>query len=305
MTAVTERRDSPRILAGTAADIEVSVYQDGDLVDIADAPAPTCVLTNADTGATFVSNPTVTEVPTGKLRVSLTAAQTVTPARLRAEWSFTVQGGAAQTLVTFHEIVGDVLFTLSEARAFDHGAVSSEATYPDAAVLAMRDRIAEAFEDITGVAFGTRATRYVCDGDGGIELWLPSMRCQAVSTAAIRERGTVTWTEFTPDELADLLLSANGRLIRETLGIWSYGQRNVRVDYTHGWERVPLEVKRAGLWVLRDHLAGNNLPRNALSQVDELGTFQLATPGQRGAWFGIPEVDEVLRRYSEKVPGLA
>jgi hypothetical protein len=305
MTAVTERLDSPRILAGTAADIEVSVYQDGDLVDIAAAPAPACVLTNADTGATFVASPTVIEPTPGKLRISLTAAQTATPVRLRAEWSFTVEGGQAQVVVTYHEIAGDVLFTLSEARAFDHGALSSETAYPDIAVLTMRDRIAEAFEEITGVAFGTRATRSICDGDGSIALWLPSMRCQAVSAVAIRERGTTTWTSFTPDDLADLLLSPNGRLIRETLGSWSYGQRNIRVDYTHGWERVPLEVKRAALWVLRDHLAGNNLPRNALSQVDELGTFQLATPGQRGAWFGIPEVDEVLRRYSAKLPGIA
>lgn len=304
MTAVTERLDSPRILAGTAADIEVSVYQDGDLVDIAPSPAPACVLTNADTGETFVASPTVTEVPAGKLRVTLTAAQTATPVRLRADWTFTV-GATAQTAATYHEITGDVLFTLAEARAFDHGAVANTTTYPDADVLAMRDRIIEAFEEITGVAFGARATRVVLDGPGGSELWLPTMRCLAVSAAAMRERGTTTWTALTAGELADLLLYSNGLLVRESLGSWTYGQRNIRIDYTHGWERVPLEVRRAGLWVLRDHLTGNNLPRNAISQVDELGTFQLSTPGIRGAWFGIPEVDEVLRRYMEKVPGLA
>lgn len=304
MTAVTERLDSPRVLAGTAADIEVSIYQDGGLVDIAASPAPSCVLTNADTGATFVASPTVTEVPAGKLRVTLTAAQTATPVRLRADWTFTV-GATAQTVTTYHEITGDVLFTLGEARAFDHGAVANTTTYPDADVLAMRDRIIEAFEEITGVAFGARATRAVLDGLGSTELWLPSMRCLAVSAAAIRERGTATWTALTGSEIADLLLYPNGLLVRESLGSWTYGQRNIRIDYTHGWERVPLEVRRAGLWVLRDHLTGNNLPRNAISQVDELGTFQLSTPGIRGAWFGIPEVDEVLRRYMEKVPGLA
>lgn len=301
---VTEALASPRLVAGVAGSIEVTVYGDGEAIDILDAPAPTCALVNADTGATFIESAPVTEVPTGRLRVSLTAAQTATPARLKATWTFSVGDPAvAQTLVTYHEIVGDVPFTLSEARAFDAGALQSSTKYPDADILAMRDRIAEAFEEICGVAFGTRATRETLDGSGRAVVWLAKAKCIAVSAAATRSGAT--WTELTEDELADLQLAPNGRLDRERRGVWPEGRRNVRVDYTHGWERVPLEIRRAALWVLRQHLAGSNLPANAISQVDPLGTFQLSIPGRReNTWFGIPEADEVLSRYGLKLPGI-
>ena len=300
--AVTEGLGSPRLLAGVAGEVSVTVYGDGEAVDIADSPAPSCVLVNADTGAAFVESPVVVEVATGRLVVSLTAAQTATPARVKATWSFTV-GAAAQTLVSYHEICGDVLFTLSEARAFDGAALANESKYPDATLLAWRDRIAEEFEDICGVSFGSRATREVLSGSGRTSVWLPRMKCQAVSAAALRSH--TTWTALTSDELADLQLEPNGKLVRDVLGVWPEGVRNVRVDYTHGWERVPLGIRRAGLLVLRQYLPGSNLPANAISQVDSLGTFQLSIPGRReNTWFGIPEADEVLGRYRLRLPGV-
>ena len=76
--------------------------------------------------------------------------------------------------------------------------------------------------------------------------------------------------------------------------------RNIRVDYTHGYQPIPYEVKRAAMWVARNYLTGSNMPRNAISQVDELGTFRLAVPGERGSWFGLPEVDRVLRDYRSR-----
>lgn len=301
-TAVTERLDSPRILAGTAAEIRVTVHQDGEPVDVSDSPAPTVVLTNADTGATITPATGVAEEATGKLVQVLSPTET-TVRRLKAVWSCTVNS-AAITLTTYHEVVGALLFALSEARAFDRDALADDTRYTDLAILEARDQIAEAFEDICDVSFGTRATREVHDGPGGSELWLERMMCDTVSAAAIREHGTQTWTALTSDELADLLLYPNGKLVRESLGSWTVGRRNVRVDYSHGYQGVPLEIKRAALMVLRDQAPGSNIGMRALSETNDLGTFRLAVPGENGRWFGIPAVDEALSRYRRKVPAV-
>lgn len=300
MTAI-ERLSSPRIMAGTAAEIWTAVYHDGQPAVIAPTPAPTCQIVDADTGDIVLASPTVA-ISAGRLTVSISPGQAPAPARWRAEWQFTIDGLGSQTLTTYHEVVGDQLFSLSEARTFDHGALSSGTAYSDWAILAMRDRIAEAFESITGVAFGLRASRYILDGDGTSSIWLPASRCHSIRAIATRTHGSKVWQPFTTQQLEAVTVSPHGRLVNE-VGIWPLGIANVRVDLLHGWERVPLEIRRAALWVLRDHLSGSNLPRNAISQVDELGTFQLSTPGVRGAWFGIPEVDEILRRYSERTPG--
>lgn len=298
--AVTDRLDSPRILAGTRGELRVQVSQDGLPVAIT---SPGVVLTNADTGAAITPASAVAAEETGKLVQVLSGSETATPQRIKAAWTANVDG-QAMTFTTYHEVVGDVLFTLAQARAWDGGALGSKERYPDATVLEARDRVAEAFEDICGVSFGTRGTRETLDGTGGDTAWLSRMECQAVSAAATRDAGGTTWTALTASELADCLLWPNGKLVRESLGTWPAGSRNVRVDYTHGHARVPLEIREAALMVVRERLTGTDLPRNSLTQVNELGTFRLATPGERGAWFGIPVVDEALRRYRRRLPGV-
>ncbi len=57
--------------------------------------------------------------------------------------------------------------------------------------------------------------------------------------------------------------------------------------------------------MLRDQLTGSNLPRNAISQSSELGTFSLSVPGLRGSYYGLPQADEVINRYSVRLPGVA
>lgn len=298
-TPVTERLDSPRILAGTRGELRLTVFQDGETVDLS---SPSVVLTNADTGETITPGTAVAEENTGKLLQVLTAAETATPRRIKAVWTVTA-GGNAMTFTTYHEVVGDLLFTLAEARSFDKGALANAEEYPDADILAGRDVIWEQFEDICGVRFGTAATREILDGSGTAGLWLQWREAQAVSASATRS--LATWTALDSDDLADLFISPNGRLIRETRGYWPTGSRNIRVDYTHGYARVPLEIRRAALVVLRDQLPGSNLTNRALSQTNEFGTFRIAAPGERDKWFGIPLVDEALSRYARRLPGIA
>lgn len=291
-----ERTGSARILKGTAGVLEITVYSNGTATD---PTLASVAVVDGQGNAVVTGAAAITGGSSGKVTATIDDAQTAEVADLTATWTLTV-GANSQTFTTYHRIVGDLLFTEAELRAFDRDAVSDTATYTDALILEAHDLVAEAFEQVTGAAFGLRFAREVLDGDGVTTLWLPSMQVGSVLAAAIRTAGTSTWTALTAGELADLLVSPSGRVIRDSLGYWTFGMRNIRVDYTHGYQPIPYEVKRAAMWVARNYLTGSNLPRNATSQVDALGTFRLAVPGERGSWFGFPEVDRVLRDYRSR-----
>lgn len=299
--AVIERVGAGSVLRGAVSTLEITVYSDGVATD----PTVASVTAVDEQGnAVGIGAASITGGSTGK--VTTAAAVSTTAKSLTLTWSLTV-GGTAQTFTTYHEVLGDFLFTEAELRAFDGGAVANTTTYTDSDISNARELVRVGFEQICNVAFGERAKRAVLDGDGTATIWLGDMQVKSVTAAATRETGSATWTALTVAELADLLVSPNGRVIRDSLGTWPSGNRNVRVDYTYGYQPIPGEVRRAAMWVARNYLTGSNIPRNAISQVDDLGTFQLSVPGQRGSWYGFPEVDRVLRDYRSRnsIPGVA
>lgn len=299
-----DRVGSADILRGTAGVLEVALSMDGVATDPDASPAPTVTVLDG-AGAVLVATTAAAIVGSGsgKLRLTLTPAQTAQVNDLTAMWTFTV-GGAAQAATTYHRIVGDVLFTIGEARAFDGGALASTTGYPDAAILAARDRIAEAFAEICGTAFGARYAREPLDGDGSESIRVSQGRVLAVRT--VRTRSAGTWTAFTAAELADLIAYPTSLLYRETLGTFPAGRRNVEVEYEHGLQPVPAELRLAALRLLRDQLVKSPLDDRATSQAGEFGTFALATAGRNGSYFGLPLVDEVLHRYrAERLPVVA
>ena len=218
-------------------------------------------------------------------------------------WTFTA-GGAVEAATTYHRIVGDVLFTLGDARAFDGGALGSTTGYPDAAILAARDRIAEAFAEICGTSFGASYARDLVDGDGSESIRVP--QCRVLTVRAVRTRSAGVWTPFSAAELTDLIVYPTSLLYRETLGTFPAGRRNVEVECEHGLQPVPAEIRLAALRLLRDQLVKSPLDDRATSQAGEFGTFSLATAGRNGSYFGLPLVDEVLNRYrAERLPVVA
>ena len=294
--AVIERVGAGRILKGAAGSLEITVYSDGTLTD---PTVASVAVVDGQGNVVTTGAATLVGGSSGRVTASVDDAQTSEVKTLTATWTLTV-GGNSQTFVTTHEVIGDVLFSEAELRAFDGSALSNATTYTDAAIQAMHEMVREAFEQICHVAFGARFKRDYFDGDGCATLWLRDMQVQSILAAAIRTAGTQTWVALSGSELADLLLDSNGRLVRDSLGYWTSGKRNIRVDYVYGYQPVPLEVKRAAMWIARNNLTGSNMPRNAISQVDELGTFRLAVPGERGSWFALPEVDRVLRDYQAR-----
>ncbi|MGE5501669.1 MAG: hypothetical protein ACM3W4_07070 [Ignavibacteriales bacterium] len=302
--SVLDRVGSADILRGSAGLLDVALTLDGVPADPDPAPAPT--VTVLDGGGALLVAPTPAALVgggSGRLRLALSPAQTAQVHDLTALWSFAV-GGVQQSATTRHRVVGDVLFSLAEARAFDGGALASSATFPDAAILAARDRITDAFAEICGVAFGARYARDVLDGDGSESIRVAEQRILSVLAVAVR--GVDGWTPFSPDELTDVIVYPRGLLYRETFGVFPAGRRNVEVQYEHGLQPVPAEIRLAALRLLRDQLVKGPLDDRATSQAGEFGTFALATAGRNGSYFGLPLVDEVLHRYrAERLPVVA
>ncbi|WP_162625006.1 hypothetical protein [Streptomyces cadmiisoli] len=72
------------------------------------------------------------------------------------------------------------------------------------------------------------------------------------------------------------------------------------ITVTYGISPPPADVKRAALLRVRDLLVSVNsgIPDRAVSfQVNDMGTYQLATAGRAGFETGLPEVDAILERY--------
>ena len=166
--AVIERVGAGRILKGAAGSLEITVYSDGTptdptLASVAVVDGQGNVVT---TGAAAIVGGS-----SGRVTASVDDAQTAEVKTLTATWTLTV-GGNSQTFVTTHEVIGDVLFTEAELRAFDNNTLSNTTTYTDAAIQAMHELVREAFEQIAHVAFGARFKRDYFDGDGCATLWL-------------------------------------------------------------------------------------------------------------------------------------
>lgn len=287
---------STRFLRGTAATLTIQVYEDGVAVTPDGTPAVKVTIVTGD-GVTLVDNQDATLA--GSLATyDLTPTQTADVNTLTATWTIeTADGEPVETFTTEHEIIGDFLFTIADARAWEGGELADSASYPDAAIRSYRDGIQDAFEQITKHAWGLRFRREIHDGDGSDELLTKADDVQTVRAAATRSGST--WTALTADQLADVLVYPYGALVRESSS-WPAGRRNVRVDLEIG-RSIPLQLRTAALRILRHWMTTTDIPDRAIMEVSENGTYQLAVAGRQNAWFGIPDVDSVLARYRSVV----
>lgn len=292
-----EQLSSPRIVAGQPGDIYLYPYSDGAL--LTGTPTSLAIDIVDEAGTAIVTAGTPTWDGTNKrLTFALTTVQNPRPRVLRATWQFTT-GGNAYAMEAVHEAVGELLFSEAEARAYDKAALASTTTYPADTLLRTRDQVHDAFEDIVGAGLGARGVREVADGSGKTTMMLERTAVQRVRS--VSTRSGATWTAFSSDELADIVVDPWGPIERETRGAFPSGRRNVAVEYEHGLSPIPLDLRQAGLRLTRNLLVSSNLSDRALAETNQLGTFRIAVAGLReGAWFGIPPVDSVLQFYRDR-----
>lgn len=288
-----------QILRGVAADLSwQNVGADGEAS--APAGAVTVTVTRAD-GTVVATAQATAGTGSGPRTYTLTAANNTALDFLTAVWT---DAGDGSTHTTYIEVVGAFYFTVAEARLSD-AVLADTSKYPTATIAAARREVEEEFERICDLAFVPRYRRQTFSGIGSTSLLLDRPHARTIRSVW-NYSDHDSYTAFTADELASLVLDEWGLITSRTSVAFPSGNRNLVVAYEHGMSRPPAEVKRAALQRLRYCLnkARGGIPDRATSfSVTEGGTYQLDTAGPDKT--GMPDVDAVLARYSLKVPGLA
>jgi hypothetical protein len=266
----------------------------GVLTDLDGPSGGTCTVTlTRPDGTTGPASGTVTHVSTGKYSFVLAGQPEVT--LLDVAWSGTINSKPV-TKRTRVEVVGDLLFTLAQAKAWDGGAIPA-AGVTDDQILAKRISLLDDLERPTrcNVAFVPRFTREPLNGDGRGMLVVPHLLthrllsvtvngvAQSVGSYTLQRSGILEATSnYTPS------------------GTFAGGRQNVVVEYVRGHEQVPGPVSEAALRVARALLVPSNIGDRATSITNDAGTILLATAG-RGSYqpYGIPLADSVLAAYRE------
>lgn len=185
-------------------------------------------------------------------------------------------------------------FTVAEFRAAYPTLTADK--YPDDKVEQTRLLAEEAFEDACDVAFVPRTAVDTVDADGAY-IDLPHRRVRSISSAV--------------SALDDAAIDVTGARVAGTAAAfnpagWGYGYSQITVTYIHGHATPPRRVKQAVMILTRQWLIDGPISRRETQQVmAETGAVtNLSTPGLFGAEFGLPEVDQCVRRYRE-IGGLA
>lgn len=293
-----------RIVRGLATTYRAT-FRDESSGAVVDPGVTTVGIVNA-TGSTIVAAGSPMDGTGATARTyELLSVDTALLDRFVVTLSSATYGNVETTL----EIVGRQLFTIPEMRAYSDNALLDTLKYPDAAIIDVRDRITDEFEQICGVSF---VPRYDLSTDAGpvrdsSHLLLvksngdPALRVTRIRSVETRAVTSTDWTAADTTDLDTTFATMYGDIVRES-GTWTSGVENVRVGFEHGYETPPLAIKTAAMVLARYLLVPSNLNSRALTDTGEFGSTILATAGRFGDHYGIPAVDSVLDRYTERVP---
>ncbi|MGW0690285.1 hypothetical protein [Streptomyces sp. NPDC002738] len=208
------------------------------------------------------------------------------PTKLGAYAAFWVYSGGYERF-TF-EAVGTLLVSVGDIRAFEE-VLSDRVKFPTLALTRARDVATEEFERITDRSFVVQGRTEMVTASPWGHVPLTSFDVQSV-TGVTYSGGTIDPSAYS--------LDGTGGLSFGSLPV-SPGTP-LAVTYAYGFDRVPDDVRRAALLRVRDLLvsASSGIPDRAVSfQVNDMGTYQLATAGRAGFETGLPDVDAILARY--------
>jgi hypothetical protein len=270
-----------RVLRTASAVLTREVYAGEDLVDAAAGMMVT--VTRLD--GTVVSGPVVADHPgTGRYTYTLPGQPDLDT--LNVAWTGTV-GGSIVTLTDRVEIVGGFFFELAEARGSD-SSLSDPLRYPTAALADKRLEVEVECERICGWAFVPRHGRIILPGIGGNVLTLPIQRLRAIRSIS---------TTIQPGVAA---------LVRYDGGVFPLGTANIVVEFEHGWDYPPEDLKEKSMYRLRSllNLTRSGVPDRVSSYSTPDGAVYRITLPTRGST-GIPEVDAVYSRHEAPPLGFA
>jgi hypothetical protein len=283
------------VQVGHTATLEATFFADGVPTDDG---TPTIGITRADGTVLVPPGTATTSGGTGVRRYALAAQPEVN--LLKATWT-----GATQTVTTWAEVVGDILYTLAamrDVRVAGDKPFANTVTYPNSLLLDKRAEVTDDFEARTGYSFIPRFAREILNGDGSSQLVLPQIRCSKLLSVTI---------DGTAQQTSDFTLASSGVLAWKRGGWFSTLQRqNVVVEIAYGWDRPPAVISSAGLartaMLLQPSLIGTvstwTTPDGVSYSYDQAGQrFQ----GGGIRHYGVPAIDSVLNSPSYSALGAA
>lgn len=286
-----------RVLRNTAATVSVTFYNGSTPVE-ADG-AVTVVVKKAD-GSTLLSTNATNEAAVGVYSVVIPAQANLNS--LRITWTGTFTGTPA-TIENEVEIVGGFYFSIGELRNYE-AAFANTTKFPDDALIDARDQVEAEFEDICGRAFVQRFAReesVEIDPDQDM-LWLEYP--EATRFTVLEQNSADLIGYYNSGYLIRDKDSPRGiHVVGQAVGLFNYDTMYypISAEYEYGMTKVPIPIKQKALKRAKQFLLGlkSTIDERATTMIiPDVGTVNLATPGQRGAETGVPDIDVVLRRYS-------
>lgn len=290
-----------RLLQNVAGKIEVTLLStDGAPVD-ADGSLTVDIYDGA--GVHFAGPFVVADHPsTGVYRYTLPAASTAIMDVYKAVWT---DPGNTNAYVTRYEVVGGLIVSVGELRAFRRNKLADPAKYLTADLIDARETAEAILEYNCGVGFTPRSRRWTLAGFGSRLLtappdahagWIivPDHRLRRLYAASI---------DGVAVDVNEITVEPSGRLYRPGgWGIASLGNlRNVSLHYEHGYDEPPPRIVRAAKLLVLHEVVESSLDDRTISITDEVGTRQIAVPGGRFGTTGIPEVDATIGDYDERL----
>ncbi len=262
--------------------------------EIANPGTTTVTVTRAD-DTVVATGAAATESAAYLLSYSLAASNNTQLDWLKAVWT---DASDSTTWTTYHEVVGGFYASVAEIRLRDKNLLDA-GVYPTDTIRALLWEVETAIESECGRSFVPRYGRTRMVGRDSGSLILPDVDIRSVRS--VRSYSDYqNYTSFTASELGELDWSTSGVLTNRYYYWWA---GEYVVDYEHGMDRPPPDVKAAAIRWLRNTLnaSKSGIPDRATSfSVADGGSYSLITPGVNGAVSGIPDVDVVIARY--KVP---
>lgn len=272
------------ILRSTPATIEARLYVSATLTDFDATPTVAVTDGNGDavSGVSAVSNP-----DTGVYRATIPGQADLTT--LKAVWSGDVSGDAT-SIITRHEVVGNLLFTEAEARAMTVSGyqtpLADENIYSDSDIAAWRSLITDMLEERTDRPWTRRYCRVALAGNGGYGLSLYGGDAVTVDGPLLRPgrhlniaRVISATVDGQALDVSNIVVSRS-KVIR-TDATWptpvTSNPRNIVLEYEYGPDPVPSEARENALRLLLANSVPNDVNAFATSVSNEDGTFRIST----------------------------
>jgi hypothetical protein len=211
--------------------------------------------------------------------------------------------GTPVTISSNVEIVGGFYFSLGELRAYE-STFSNLTKFPDSVLSDARDQVEAEFEDICHRSFVPRFWRedsVETDPDEDM-LWLD--KPEPISFITLKQNGQDLLGYYTSGYLiADKNSPRGVHVINTALNLFNYNTMYypISAEYEYGMKQVPIPIKNKALKRAKQVLLGlkSTIDERATTMLlPDIGTVNLATPGERGSETGVPDIDVVLRRYT-------